>query len=313
MADLLDSGLKGFDPLQERFLAAARRGRLHHALLFSGPEGVGKKRFSLALARALMCEKPPAPCGRCFVCKRADIQDLDAVLSIAPEGLVLKIGDVRPVLKHFAFRPLGPAQIALIDSAHLLSREAANFLLKIIEEPPPKSWFFLITSFPSRLPPTLLSRLQETVFPPLSEEILKDLCPKAEAWMIRSARGSIARLIELGERAALRLFAVKLFESLARAKNISAFVVPAEIKDRKTALFTAQIFQQLLRDARVLQTAERRLPLIHEQSLPLLQEASARYKRRLNFILEKALALEREISSYKDPILSFERFGRAFV
>ena len=87
---MLDVGLKGFDSVQARLLSNVRKNSLHHALLFSGPDGVGKKRLACALAKALMCENPPPPCGRCVVCRRADIQTHEAFLAVIPKGLVLK-------------------------------------------------------------------------------------------------------------------------------------------------------------------------------------------------------------------------------
>ena len=127
--------------------------------------------------------------------------------------------------------------------------------------------------------------------------------------MIRSARGSMGCLLELRDKSDLRRFAVQLFSRLLKANSIMSFSFPPEIKERKTALFTAQVFQQVLRDGRILQTGDNRLPLIHAESRSLSAAVSALGRAHLDMLLEKAFALERDIASYKDTLLSFEYFA----
>jgi DNA polymerase III subunit gamma/tau len=153
--------------------SAVRQGRIGHAYLFSGPRGVGKTTTARLLAMAANCESadPAArPCGTCDSCRlvqegsHPDVTELDAASNNSVE-------DVRELREKVGLAGLrGGTRVWILDEAHMLSRAAANALLKTLEEPPPGLLFVLATTEPEKLPPTILSRCQHFRFRRLSED-----------------------------------------------------------------------------------------------------------------------------------------------
>ncbi len=176
----------GQEHVKEVLVASLTRGRVGHAYLFSGPRGVGKTTSARLLAMAVNCEAEVAvrPCGRCESCRlvransHPDVIELDA----ASNNSVEDVREIRDQVRLSAIR--GGMRVWVLDEAHMLSRAAANALLKTLEEPPPQLVFILATTEPEKLPPTILSRCQHFRFRRLSEiEIegkLRQLCERAE-------------------------------------------------------------------------------------------------------------------------------------
>ncbi len=152
--------------------SALLKGRLAHAYLFLGPQGVGKRLTALTLAKAMNCKSPPRAadaCDRCPSCVKINSSNHADVILVEPEGEVLKIDQVRDMQRRLRYRPLeGGRRACIIDSADGLNEAASNALLKTLEEPPDETHLFLITSRPHKLLPTILSRCQWVKFKPLS-------------------------------------------------------------------------------------------------------------------------------------------------
>src|SRR5256886_6967227 len=130
----------------KRFLQAALRSeRLAHALLFHGEERIGKLLTARVLAQAVNCEATPPPdppdaCGACRSCHQIETgahPDVTILTATSGQG---ETDQTREIESRFIYRPLiGRRKIVILDNADLLRREAANSLLKTIEEPPPDS------------------------------------------------------------------------------------------------------------------------------------------------------------------------------
>jgi DNA polymerase-3 subunit delta' len=177
---------------QERAVSLLQRsletGTTAHAYLFVGPEHVGKMTLALNLACALNCETVERPCLECDSCKKiaagnhADVQIIGLTQNEADEETKLIGIDQIKNIQHDASLPPfeGKQKVFIIDGAELMSTEAANCLLKTLEEPAEKVTFILLTTNDRRLLPTVISRCQHIELPPLSiDEETKALAVKA--------------------------------------------------------------------------------------------------------------------------------------
>ncbi len=167
------SQILGHDRQKDILRRAIDSGRLAHAYLFEGPEGVGKRLMALALARAVMC-KDGTGCGVCSACRKVDHNNHPDLHLLEPDGKTIKIEQVRSIQKELSFRPLeAPKKICLIDSADRMNQAAGNALLKTLEEPSGEALLILLTAHPESVLSTIRSRCQRLPFARLPQGMLK--------------------------------------------------------------------------------------------------------------------------------------------
>lgn len=198
--------------------AMLARGRLPHALLITGPAGVGKYTFAVVLAQAVNCEQlvNGEPCGICPACGKIERGAHPDVVVLEPEGRtqVIKIEAVRELRNQVAYRPFeGRTKVCIIRQAERMGNEAANALLKTLEEPPPQSLLLLTAPEETDLLPTVVSRCVRLGLAPLSRQLVID-------WL-QSERG-------ISESEA-RLLATLANGCLGRVTNIE----PAETRNKQ--------------------------------------------------------------------------------
>ena len=164
---------------------AIKSGRIAHAYIFSGPRGVGKTTVARIMAKALNCKEGPTPdpCNKCAMCVGVDegsITDVYEIDGASNTG----VDDIRELRENVRYLPsAGRYNIYIIDEVHMLSINAFNALLKVLEEPPAHVIFIFATTEPHKIPVTILSRTQRFDFRRISsteiETTLKEIA-KAE-------------------------------------------------------------------------------------------------------------------------------------
>jgi DNA polymerase III delta' subunit len=139
-----------------------RSTRLPHALLLTGPEGIGKRMVALQLTEKILASN--------------SMENHPDLFAIEPEEGRIKVESIREIKRALAFPPLkAPHRVVLINDAHAMNAAAANALLKSLEEPPLGTYFILITHAPGWLPRTIVSRCQTLRFSPLAPEQIRQI------------------------------------------------------------------------------------------------------------------------------------------
>ena len=216
-------GLERMEPPIEAFEAALARGRLHHAWLLTGPEGVGKAGFAYWAARRLLgggvqkeaqspAQSSHDPVSR-MISARAhpDLLVLERHVEGGAARKSIPVDEARRLPEFFAKAPaLSPFRVAVIDAADDLNVNAANAVLKTLEEPSGRGVLLLVSHAPGRLLPTIRSRCRRLPFMPWPQDALVAFAQArlgsdtvAAARLAVMARGAPGRLLSLGVAGAL--------------------------------------------------------------------------------------------------------------
>ncbi|MDD5225141.1 MAG: DNA polymerase III subunit delta' [bacterium] len=240
---------------------AAANGRLAAAYLFTGPEGVGRREVARALAKAVSCPEGKGRgdfCDVCSVCRRIDSGNFPEVTFYRPEEGTIKIEKIRELSKFLFYHPgEGTRRVIVIDGAEKLTPQAANSLLKILEEPPGGAIFILIAPGPEGLLPTIVSRCQRVLFSPLAGDAVAaflvaklGMTPPEAGAIAAASQGSMARALAITpeSRREFRELALRVWqEHDPEAKWGEEFMST----DRAELLEELEFFRGLFRDLMV--------------------------------------------------------------
>lgn len=184
----------GHQTVRERLQSMAER--LPPSLIFAGPQGIGKKLVALEFARQATGDRRALDLSQ-------SMAQTENIFFISPDGAQIKIEQAREAMHFLSLGREGRKLIMIFDQSHLMGPQAANALLKSIEEPPPGVHFVFITPSPAMLLSTIRSRSQVVRFAPLLDEEVelvlrrldKDL--NVEPWLLEMASGSVSAALEL--------------------------------------------------------------------------------------------------------------------
>lgn len=278
-------GILGQDEVVEQFRLTLKSGRLASTYLFVGPSGIGKRRFALKLAHALLCTESPdvalAPCGQCESCRMfaAGSHPDVRIVQLRPDKAQLAISQFvgyDDVLEAPALCPwlslkpfFGGRRIAIVDDADHFNNESANCLLKTLEEPPPQALLILIGTSAARQLPTIRSRAAVVRFQPLDQDTVVRILVEQRLIADRQQAAHAAALSEGSVEQALQSAEPELwqfrgqlqkqlhvgsFDHVRLARAIQAFVEEAgkESARRRGRLravigFAIELFREQLR------------------------------------------------------------------
>ena len=249
--------LLGHAQAEATFLHAFNSGRLHHGWMITGPRGLGKATLAWRLARFLLAT--PEEDGGMFAAPPPQTLDIAAdhpvarrVAALSDPRLfllrrawddkkaklqdVISVDEVRKMKSFFTLSAAdGGRRVAIIDSVDEMNPQAANALLKLLEEPPKQVTMFLVSHQPARLLPTIRSRCRELRLGPLSADHLSDALTMAGGSVVPEERVALAELagVSVGEAFrmtnldGLRLYArlVRLMDSLPRLDRVEALAL----------------------------------------------------------------------------------------
>jgi len=176
-------------PVKQTLLSAIINDRVAHAYLFAGPRGTGKTTVARILAKAMNCKEVAKgePCGKCLHCKESEknnFVDLIETDAASNRG----IDQIRELREKIKFSPIAAEyKVYIIDEVHMLTKEAFNALLKMLEEPPSHAIFILATTESHMVPETVLSRCQRFDFRPITIKDIADylaLVAKKEGYKV---------------------------------------------------------------------------------------------------------------------------------
>lgn len=207
------AAVEGHGKTRARLARLLLDGRVPHALLFSGPQGVGKKQVALAMAAAFLCLEPKEglACGGCESCKALAAGTHPDFFAVLPEqtgkaARSIKIEQIREMRGMVARAPkLSARRAVLLDDAETMNDAAANALLKTLEEPPGSTLFLLVTGARQALLATIVSRCMIVPFAPLDDSSMARVLAAHD--VPEDLRGPLIALSDGSAGRALRLFA----------------------------------------------------------------------------------------------------------
>lgn len=306
MARMLDF-IIGHKEIINKVIESYEAGKPGQTSLFVGPSGIGKKMTAMGLAQALLCPKSPRGCGLCPSCFRIAHGNHEGFKLVEPSGPNIKMEQAREVLEFLSLRSLSGNRVIIIDQAQSLNPQAANALLKTLEEPPEGTFFFLIAPSVAGILPTIRSRSRIVQFRPLT---VQELGKKAQApaWALKAAGGSFEKLSQLqeGPEQELRQRSTEILKIFMTDPD---FILNdnwrAEFKDRQQAQRIMNYWIGFLKDAIYLQEdAKNHIVNLDQASLvKLLSESSRQFL--LNMI-QKALNAEQAFAAHRDAQLVVE-------
>ena len=269
------------------------KGNIPHALLFYGINGVGKRAAAKLFSMALNCHGERAgsypsekPCGVCRSCGKIRSGNHPDVIHIKPSGQFIRIFQIRELLDTLSLKPYEAVmRVVVLSDAHTMNPEAANALLKMLEEPPDQTVFILTTEQLVDLLPTVVSRCQKIRFKPVSRENLKrllteehSLATDAAQVVAAMANGSHTKAVQMVQSDWMnkRNWLIEEMESLISKPMNTPMMLAEKLSNEKATLMDSlDIMMSWLRDVLIYKFNPQKI--LNTDLQDRIQSASERY------------------------------------
>ncbi|MBS4210778.1 DNA polymerase III subunit delta' [Bacillus sp. FJAT-50079] len=310
-------------PLAARMLKRSmEKNRIAHAYLFEGERGTGKRAASLLMAEALFCENRVdfIPCGDCVNCKRIKHGNHPDVHLVEPDGLSIKIEQIRSLRTEFSKSGMESKQkLYIIIEAEKMTVSAANSLLKFLEEPHSETMAILVTEQPQRILPTILSRCQVISFQSIPAAILCEKLEEAgvhpvKAPLLAAVTNHIHEALELdGDDwfAQARKIVLKLYEVLKQNPLYAMTILQDEwnghFKEKAQLDMGLNLLLLIYKDVLYIQMGKDQRLVFSDQRSMLETDALHISSGRLSEQMTAILEAKRKLNANMNPQLLMEQ------
>ncbi|MEH7118899.1 DNA polymerase III subunit delta' [Neobacillus vireti] len=334
--------MKTWDQLQELQPTVLRmlknsllKNRVAHAYLFEGMRGTGKKEIALLLTKSLFCEQLVEgfkPCESCNNCLRINNGNHPDVHIVEPDGLSIKVEQIRNLQAEFSKKGVESLnKVYLISHADKMSVNAANSLLKFLEEPNPGTVAFLLTEQVQQLLPTILSRCQALVFQPLAPQtMIKQLIENGvhanKAPLLAQLTNNLEEALRLNVDewfAQAQKLVVKLYEVLKKNPLEAMVTLQGDwflhFKEKEQIQRGLDLLLLIFKDLLYIQLDRQEQLVFIEENEQLRQYALQTSGRRLSDQMSAILDAKRKLQANMNPQLMMEQLvlklqeGSSFV
>ena len=280
----------GHDKQKVILKQALAQNRVGHSYLFSGIEATGKKTLAMEFAKVVNCEKSDEindSCGKCPACLKIDRNNHPDIFAIEAEGQFIRINAIREIQELMTFKPMeGKRRVFVIDNADKMNDQAANALLKTLEEPTPANILILVTAKPYTLPSTIISRCRHMRFNPLSIDTVAKFMierrnmEKKDALLLAGlSGGSIGQALELNKDdvIAYRTQTLNLLANTKKSEPLSLLAFAAFFgQDKREIKQGFHIIKTCFRDALVYKETLNDQMLINQDNSSLIASLASR-------------------------------------
>lgn len=273
-----------------------RAGQLSHAYLFMGPPEAEKGLAAMLLAQAVNCTAGIRPCGACTSCRQTELGVHADVRRITPDGSSIKLQQIRNILTEAVLTPnIGPYRVFIIEEAECLTREAANALLLMLEEPPHFVLFILTAAAP--VLPTIESRCQLLRFQP----------PALRPALVAPHQKTEPEPVLTEQQLSCRAHAQQLLAELSKIPLVERAKLVDELEKAEVDLFgLLAALLRLYRDFTVWQNTQDPELVLDKESVELYYPAVAKQQNSLLAGSQAIIDVQRRLHSNVNKRLALE-------
>lgn len=316
--------IANIQPLASKIITnSITKNRISHAYLLQGERGTGKEAIALLLAKVQFCEhlQGVEPCQKCNMCKRIESRNHPDVHWIEPEGQSIKIEQIKDLQKEFTYSGLESDQkVYIVKNAETLTANAANRILKFLEEPSKKTIAIMLTENSQAILPTIRSRCQVIDLQPLNQKLLQKQMiamgiHEHSALLLSTLTNNIDEAVQLNNDdwfAQSRKLMIQLVKMLAtKATDVYLFIhshLVNHFKERKQMEQGLDLLLIIYRDILYFHIGNEEALVWFKQTDEQLEELAMHFtQQQLVTILEHIMQAKRHVKQNVHPTFVLEQ------